>query len=197
MQHRQAATMSSTVWRSPEVEEKFHRLSSELADTQWDEIHYPRPSRDSDDADHTLSLRHELKLANHLAFLAQNTGGACTVSAVCLEETEDGLVARLASNENPRQKTVDGLQAIMDSLSRYSRQGTWTGREPGCWMVGWLSFSLSSWPGRNLSLTRKNGVSLDRHITRGLSQRRVQAGCGNVREANPPARAPWAATRGA
>ncbi|KLU83898.1 hypothetical protein MAPG_02947 [Magnaporthiopsis poae ATCC 64411] len=114
--------MSSTVWRSPEVEEKFHRLSSELADTQWDEIHYPRPPHDADDADHTLSLGHELKLANHLAFLAHNIGGACSVSAVCLEETEGGLVARLASNENPPQKTVDGLQAIMDSLSRYSRQ---------------------------------------------------------------------------
>ncbi|EJT72989.1 hypothetical protein GGTG_09840 [Gaeumannomyces tritici R3-111a-1] len=114
--------MSSTAWRSLEVEEKFHKLSYKLAGTQWEEIHYPRPSRDAGDTGYTLEPHHELKLANHLAFLAQNIGGACSVSAVCLEETEGGLVVRLASNERPPQQTVDGLQEIVDSLSRYSRK---------------------------------------------------------------------------
>ncbi|KAL8388730.1 hypothetical protein RB599_010059 [Gaeumannomyces hyphopodioides] len=117
--------MPSSVWKSDEVEREFHELSSKLHNTQCEEKQYSRDSLNArakaSAGAYVLSLRHELKLGNHLALLAHSQEGAPFVSAVCLQKTPRGLIVRVASNEKPDRATISKLQAILNTLSRYTR----------------------------------------------------------------------------
>jgi hypothetical protein len=72
---------------------------------------------------YALRLRDELQLADHIAFLAHSQEGVHAISAACVEESDTGLVIRLASNSTPSTLAVTGLTKILNTFSNCARQG--------------------------------------------------------------------------
>ncbi|KAH8771770.1 hypothetical protein F5883DRAFT_415569, partial [Diaporthe sp. PMI_573] len=71
---------------------------------------------------YALRLRDELQLADHIAFLAHSQEGVHAISAACVEESDTGLVIRLASNSTPSTLAVTGLTKILNTFSNCARQ---------------------------------------------------------------------------
>lgn len=104
------------------VEALYARTENPLAEIDYTEQN-PQWIQRGNDSQHVLSLMDELQLADHIAFLAQTQEGALAISAVCVEETVDGLVLVLAGNSVPTPKTVEGLSHLMNLLE-HARTGT-------------------------------------------------------------------------
>jgi hypothetical protein len=49
--------------------------------------------------------------------------GAVSVSAACVEETTEGIIIRLASNEAPVNDTVSKLRSLLKVLSDGTKHG--------------------------------------------------------------------------
>lgn len=81
--------------------------------------------QESDTDTYVLKFGEEQHLADHIAFLAQNQEGAKSVSAVMIEEDREGqsLTFRLAGNETPTDKVVEGLRGILDIVQDYAQTG--------------------------------------------------------------------------
>ncbi|KAH8657903.1 hypothetical protein BX600DRAFT_524038 [Xylariales sp. PMI_506] len=111
----------------PKLRRDFHRAVESLhnvtrnpaAEFMYRDSGAPEP----DSPSYTLRLRDELQLADHIAFLAHSQEGVQAVSGVCVEETVDGLVIRLASNHTPIKSTEDGLRRILNTVSEGARLG--------------------------------------------------------------------------
>ena len=71
----------------------------------------------------SCSLRDELQLADHVAFLAHSQEGVEAISGACVEEGQAGLIVRLASNHTPCPATVSGLQRLLCSVGGGATQG--------------------------------------------------------------------------
>lgn len=109
-----------------ELRRNFHRAVEDLHSitaNPSEEKDYRGALPDIPSTNYNLSLRDESQLADHIAFLAHSKEGAHAVSAVCIEESDMGLVVCLASNKTPSSVTVTGLRRILDSLSNFARQG--------------------------------------------------------------------------
>lgn len=115
-----------------ELQYAFHstveKLHKRVEKNPLAEVDYRTQNRQyekrNDNSQYTLSLMHELQLADHLAFLAHTEEGVKAISAVCVEEKgdgldegDDGLLVILASNETPSDETVSGLQTLLNVLS--------------------------------------------------------------------------------
>jgi hypothetical protein len=91
------------------------------------EKHYRHSLPQGDGASpYTLRLRDELQMADHIAFLAQSQEGVESISAVCVEESANGLVFRLASNHTPSVSTIAGLRKFLNTLRDGAVIGTST-----------------------------------------------------------------------
>ncbi|KAI1210105.1 uncharacterized protein F4807DRAFT_467240 [Annulohypoxylon truncatum] len=109
-----------SLW-TPELIQNFYnavRKLYNLTQTPCEEGLYGNLPIQEDFNEYTLRLGDELQLANIIAFLAQAQEGQAAVSGVCVEENEDRLIIRLASNEAPSQTTLDGLNNILDIMSK-------------------------------------------------------------------------------
>ena len=115
-----------TFW-TPLMEQRFHRAVAALqrvAKDSSDEIVYGDPQlRDDQTGGYSLKFKHELQIANHMAYLAHSEEGVEAISAACVEEHDGGLVLRLASNHSPTASTVAGLRALLDIISAGVAQG--------------------------------------------------------------------------
>ncbi len=105
----------------------FHKTVADLHDiTRYPvgEVSYCRDFEDSEIDTHVLKLREELQLADDLAFLANSDEGNRTVSAVTIQEGNEGITILLASNSTPTERTTKGLRKILSTIKRYASRGT-------------------------------------------------------------------------
>lgn len=115
----------TSLW-TPELRRDFHEaveVLHEITEMPSEERDYRSSLQDIPSTYHTLRLGDELQLADHVAFLAQSQEGALEISAACVEESDNGLVIRLASNRTPSTRTVSGLKKILDTFSNGARRG--------------------------------------------------------------------------
>ncbi len=115
----------TSLW-TPKLQQEFHEAIERLCGVTTSpsaEASYPEPPAETEPGTYTLRLRDELQLANHVAFLAHAQEGVQAISGVYVEEAEEGLVIRLASNHTPSQSVVLGLQKILDSMARGAAMG--------------------------------------------------------------------------
>ena len=113
------------LWTS-RLREDFHQALEKLyaeTKTPSTEASYHELLTKADSKNYTLQLRDELQLTNHIAFLAHSQEGVEAISGACVEEVEDGLIIRLASNHTPSPGTVSELQTILSTVSRGATQG--------------------------------------------------------------------------
>ncbi|KAI1441256.1 hypothetical protein F5Y02DRAFT_431034 [Annulohypoxylon stygium] len=80
-------------------------------ESSYDDLPFQKDSHD-----YTMRLKDELHMANIIAFFAQTQEGVGAISGVCIEEDDDRLIIRLASNETPLHTTVDGLRRVLDNV---------------------------------------------------------------------------------
>ncbi|KAJ0108382.1 hypothetical protein J7T55_005359 [Diaporthe amygdali] len=106
---------------TPQLRREFHKAVETLYETSnnpSEEINYRNSLRDAPPSRHTLQLRDELQLADHVAYLAHTQEGAYTISAACVEENENGLIIRLASNRTQGDELQDLLFEDVVGLSK-------------------------------------------------------------------------------
>lgn len=112
-----------------ELRRDFHEAVETLrsiTENPSEEEDYRNSLPDIPSTNYTFRLKDELKFADHVAFLAHSQEGVHAISAACVEEKENGLVIRLASNSTPSAKTVLGLTKILNTFSNGARDGkTW------------------------------------------------------------------------
>jgi hypothetical protein len=117
----------SNFW-TPATKKEFHRAVENLCNLTkqpLDEKRYRSSGfQGPQETAHVLSLLDELQLADHIAFLGHSAQDVKTISAVCIEETPDGLLLRLASNHTPVDATVSGLRELLQNLGRGILAGT-------------------------------------------------------------------------
>ena len=78
---------------------------------------------DDQPSTHLLRFKHELQIADHIAYLAHSQECVEAISAACVEEHDDGLVLRLASNHSPTDFTIAGLRTLLGSISIGAARG--------------------------------------------------------------------------
>jgi hypothetical protein len=111
-------------WRpdlAPRFEKSVQRLCS-LTKTPFAEQKFNLPAEDR--TGRVLRLKDELLIASHVAVLAHSADDVTAISAVAIEELQDGLVFRLASNERPKMKVVVGLREILNMVADFPTQGS-------------------------------------------------------------------------
>ncbi|KAI7781806.1 hypothetical protein LA080_014296 [Diaporthe eres] len=111
---------------TPELRRDFHEAVETLHaidEIPSEERDYRSSLPDIPSTYHTLRLRDELQLADHVAYLAHSQEGVHAISAACVEESDNGLVVRLASNRTPSTRTVSGLRTILATFSNGARRG--------------------------------------------------------------------------
>lgn len=111
---------------TPELRRDFHEAVETLHainEVPSEERDYRPLLPDIPSTYHTLRLGDELQLADHVAYLAHSQEGVHAISAACVEESDNGLVIRLASNSTPSSQTVSGLRKILDTFSNGARRG--------------------------------------------------------------------------
>lgn len=111
---------------TPELSREFHGAVETLrsiTENPSEEEDYKNSLPDIPSSHYTFRLKDELKLADHVAFLAHSQEGVFAISAACVEESKNGLVIRLASNSTPSEKTVSGLTKILNTFSDGARDG--------------------------------------------------------------------------
>lgn len=111
---------------TPQLRRNFHEAVETLhaiTENPSEEKVYRDSLPDSPSTDYTLRLGDELQLADHIAFLAHSQEGARAISAACVEDCDNGLVIRLASNSTPSEQTEDGLTKILNTFSNGARRG--------------------------------------------------------------------------
>lgn len=111
---------------TPELRRAFHGAVETLyaiTQTPSEERDYRDSLPETPSSEYTFRLVDELQLADHVAFLAHSQEGVHDISAACVEESDNGLVIRLASNETPSQRTVSGLEKILATFSNGARSG--------------------------------------------------------------------------
>lgn len=115
---------------TPELRRDFHGAVETLrsiTENPSEEEDYRNSLPDIPSTHYTFRLKDELKLADHVAFLAHSQEGVQAISAACVEEGESGLVIRLASNSTPSAQTVLGLTKILNTFSNGACDGkTWS-----------------------------------------------------------------------
>lgn len=111
---------------TPELSRDFHGAVETLrsiTENPSEEKDYRNSLPDIPSSHYTFRLKDELKLADHVAFLAHSQEGVFAISAACVEESKNGLVIRLASNSTPSEKAVSGLTKILNTFSDGARDG--------------------------------------------------------------------------
>ncbi|KAH6699597.1 hypothetical protein EV126DRAFT_342566 [Verticillium dahliae] len=104
----------SNLWTGA-LEEEFHGCIQKLRDlTQVpsNPIVYCE-AQEGRSCDHVLSLKHELHIADGLAYLCHWDEGVEMVSAVTIQEHCDGLTILIKSNSTPSPSVVAGLRRIL------------------------------------------------------------------------------------
>lgn len=114
-----------------ELKISFHKTVFELAKTRQNPlppINYRGQLHESNvrQLEHVLSLKDELQLADHIAFLAQVSEGFAPISAVCIEERQAGLKVVLARNELRDAHVLKGLRQVVQALGRCCQEGNHT-----------------------------------------------------------------------
>jgi hypothetical protein len=110
-----------------ELKAQFHcAIEALYGKTQnpFEEVNYRAQGSRPDTSQYILRFEHELQLVDHLAFLAQTREGVKEISAACVQETDDGLIVFLATNEGVASKTLLGLRALFDVLRMEAKKGT-------------------------------------------------------------------------
>ncbi|KAI1877705.1 hypothetical protein JX265_003713 [Neoarthrinium moseri] len=107
---------------TPQLKLEFHRAVDELfrlGDTPCEERLYRGRLRVQNEFEneHTLNFDDELQIADNLAFLAQCEEGVRTVSAVTIQEHQDGMRVLIASNQTPSQDIVTGIRELLSYAS--------------------------------------------------------------------------------
>ncbi|KAI1139321.1 hypothetical protein F5Y05DRAFT_344830 [Hypoxylon sp. FL0543] len=113
------------LWKQ-KLSDEFHGAVERLVQKTQNpspEVSYPDPCAEADSKKYTLCLRDELQIANHIAFLAHSQEGVKHTSAACVEETEEGLIILLASNETPSKFTHSKLRYILTIMQNGVTQG--------------------------------------------------------------------------
>lgn len=115
----------TSLW-TPELRRDFHEAVETLyaiTANPSEEKDYRGLLPDKPSTKYALRLKDELQLADHVAFLAHSQEGVHAISAACVEEGDNGLVIRLASNSTPSANTVLGLTKILNTLSNGACEG--------------------------------------------------------------------------
>jgi hypothetical protein len=91
----------------------------EQPDTPHDGVH---PTEDSDSS---LTLRREMQLAEHFAFISSTKDDPNRVTAVCVEADQDraGITLRVAANTDCLPYTEQELQVVADIMMQASKHG--------------------------------------------------------------------------
>jgi len=119
-----AATTNHNFWQ-PDLAQNFQeaiQTISKLTDTPCPEQQFDLPAEIR--SRHVLRLKDELLLSSHVAVLAHNVEDPIAISAVAIEEQKNGLIFRLASNENPKKAVITGLRGILNVVANFSPQGS-------------------------------------------------------------------------
>lgn len=104
----------------PKLQQDFHEAIENLhlgTAIPSQELSYDQFHTEEESTKYSFCLGDELQLANHIAFLAHSNEGVEAISAACVEEGENILTIRLASNHPPSQSTVKKLQDILNIVS--------------------------------------------------------------------------------
>jgi len=118
--------MAGNFWTS-ELKRSFHSHVRRLSN--WNREPCPAEDYRRDKVEesniYTLQIGEELHFADHIAFLAHDKEGAKFVAAVAIEEDQEGqsLTVRVAANETPSEKVLQGLTRIFQVLESYARKG--------------------------------------------------------------------------
>lgn len=114
-----------SLW-TPKLREEFHSAVEDLysnVQNPLEEKVYRESLSQACPTPHTLRLKYELQMADHIAFLAHSQEGTRAISAACVEETHTGFTIRLASNHTPSLPTVECLRKILHTFEQGARLG--------------------------------------------------------------------------
>ncbi len=120
----------NSLW-TPKLQLDFHKAVAalrEVTEMPIPDITYPEPTArpvSKGQPVYTLRPRDELQLADRVALLAHAKGGVLNISGACVEEAEDGLTIRLASNSTPPATVITGIQSILRTMSLGATQSEW------------------------------------------------------------------------
>ncbi len=113
----------------PKFHQSINRLSAVTSHPQGSPKGYRRNTGDESSL-YVLNRREELETADYLAFLAPPQEGVKTITALALEEHQDGqlLVIRIASNETPPANMIQSFACLLDVVMRYAQTGRYPTR---------------------------------------------------------------------